>query len=59
MTKKVRIISLVRDTLTGPLFFIPTKYCQNMSKGIKVIERTVKRLWTNGKMDRRTDGLTG
>ena len=52
MSKKVRIISLVHDTLTGPLFFIPTKYCQNMSKGIKVIERTVKRLWTDGKMDR-------
>ena len=42
ITKKFRVVSLARDTPTRllVLLFIPTKYYQNMSKGIKVMERT-------------------
>ena len=37
---------------------MPTKYYQNISKGIKVIERTSFCLRTDRRTDRRTDGQT-
>ena len=38
--------------------YMPTKYYQNISKGIKVIERTSFCLRTDRRTDRRTDGQT-
>ena len=38
------------------LLYIPTKYYQNISKGIEVMERTMMRLRTDGRTDGWTDG---
>ena len=57
MYEEVRVVSLAHDMSTGPplhsyethllvLLFISTKH-QNMSKGIKVMERT--RFWLQGR----------
>ena len=52
-TKIMRVVYLACDTPTGPLY-IPTKYYQNMSKIIKVIECTRMRIWTDGWTDLQT-----
>ena len=41
MTKTVRVVALARSSC---LIFISSKYYQNMSKGIKVMERTMMSL---------------
>ena len=41
--KTVRVVYLAKDTLLV-LLYIPTKYYQSMSKGIKVMEHTRTRL---------------
>ena len=46
ITKTVRLVSLACDPPIGPPL-IPTKYYQNMSKGIEVIERIRMRLRTD------------
>ena len=49
----VRVVSLDATCLLV-LLFIPTKYYQNMSKGIKVMEHTRVHV----RMDGQTDGQT-
>ena len=53
ITKIVRVISLAATHLLV-LLIIPTKYCQNISKGIKVTEGTRMHLRTDRRMDGRT-----
>ena len=47
--KIVRVISFLCKTCLLVRLLIPTKYYQNMSKGIKVMECTRMRRWTNGR----------